>query len=564
MNKNVFLIIVMIGIIFIGCAGQKKMQGTKYSNAGSLQPPQHPKAVEHFIRGSVSELRSDWTTALLEFQESVLYDSSSPTIYNKIAENYIRLKKFESAQRILSEAIKRFPGNIDSYQMQAAIYYSMRDFQQAEQIYKKIIQLDLTDIESRYSLITIYLAQGKELESAVEYEKLIELGYGTPDIRINVGNIYIENQKLPQAEKIFTDFVKKFPDDERSYLAMAKLYLAKEDTATAMSWYHKGLNKNPSFEACLEELLELYRVQKQWDQAAALLQQTVSQDSANIQNYLRLGELYYQKGDTVAALNEFTRAAERFPDDFRAYYSLAYLHYQRGDWEPAEQNFKKSIDLNKDFSRSWITLGFLYLRSQRLEHAEEHFRKAAETLPNDPHVNFLLGSVLNQRRKADEAIPFLEKCLRIDPNYIDALSTLAMVYDEKKVYHKSDSLYQAALQARPEDPLLMNNYSYSLSVRGISLNEAMEMAKKAVAADSTNGAYLDTLGWIYFKKGDYETALSYILKAVKYRDDSAEVMEHLGDVYEKLNDLENAFYYWRKALELDADRTGILEKLEKK
>ncbi|HEX9972360.1 MAG TPA: tetratricopeptide repeat protein [bacterium] len=564
MKKNGFLIIVMISIIFVSCAGQNKLQGLKYSKHNSSQSFHHPRAVEHFIRGCVSELRNDYKTALLDFSESLLFDSSSATIYNKIAENYIRLKKFESAQKLLAAATKRFPDNVDTYRMLAAIYYSNRDFEGAERVYKKIIQLDPTNIESRYSLVTIYLTQGKELECAAEYEKMIELGYGTPEIRINVGNIYIEHKLFNQSEKIFTDFVKEFPDDERSYLAMAKLFIAKGDTSSAVNWYHKGLNNDPEFETCLEELLDLYRFQKNWIDAASLLEQSIARDVSNIQNHLRLGELYYQKGDTVAAVAEFNHVIELFPDDFRAYFSLASLYYQQEDWEPAEINFKKSIDLNKDFPRSWITLGLLYFRTQKLESAEEHFKQAVAALPDDPHINFLLGSVLNQRRKTDEAILHLENCLKLDPNYVDAMSTLAMIYDEKKVYQKSDSLYQAAIKAQPDYPLLMNNYSYSLSVRGIKLNEAIELAKKAVAADSTNGAFLDTLGWIYFKQGDYQNALEYISRAIRYRDTSAEVMEHLGDVYEKLNDLENAHFYWRKALELDANRTEILEKLEKK
>ncbi len=564
MKRNGFLIIVIVSIIFVGCAGQNKLNSTKYSKQNPPQASHHPRAVEHFIRGCVSELKSDYKTALLDFSESLLYDSSSATIYNKIAENYIRLKKFESAQKQLAAAIKRFPDNVASYRMLAAIYYSNRDFEGAERVYKRIIQLDPTNIESRYSLVAIYLAQGKELECAAEYEKMIELGYGSPEIRINVGNIYIENKLFSQSEKIFTDFVREFPDDERSYLAMAKLFIAKGDTSSAVNWYQKGLNENPEFVTCLEELLDVYRIQKKWDDAASLLSQSISRDVSNIQNYLLLGELYYQQGDTVAAVAEFDHVIELFPDDFRAYFSLASLYYQQGEWEPAEINFKKSIELNKDFSRSWITLGLLYLRTQKLESAEEHFKLAVAALPDDPHINFLLGSVLNQRRKTDEAISYLEICLRIDSNYVDAMSTLAMIYDDKKVHQKSDSLYQAALTARPNDPLLMNNYSYSLSVRGIKLKEAIALAQKAVAADSTNGAYLDTLGWIYFKQGDYPNALEYISKAIKYRDTSAEVMEHLGDVYEKLHDLENAHFYWRKALELDADRTEILEKLEKK
>ncbi|MDZ7264929.1 MAG: tetratricopeptide repeat protein [candidate division KSB1 bacterium] len=523
-----------------------------------------PKALEHFIRGCTYELTEDYTNALLEFSEALLFDSSSATIYNKIAENYIRFKKLESAQQILQSAIRRFPQNIESHELLAAIYYSRRDFKSAEQIYRRIVAIDPKNIESRFTLITLFMAQGKELETAKEYENIIGLGYGTPEVRIKAGDIYLQNKQFKKAEKIFTKLYNDFPDDERSYLAMAKLSLANQDTLSAIAWYKKGLAKNSSFESCQEELLEIYRNQQQWAPAIELIQQAIASDTSTVENYLRLGELHFQRGDTAAAINQFEQTIERFPQDFRPYFSLGYLHYQRRHWEPAELYFQKALELNQEFSRSWITMGFIYLRNQKLEAAEEHFKKAVAALPDDPHINYLLGSVLNQRHKSDEAIVYLEKCLELNPNYVDALGTLAMIYDEKKIYSKSDSLYQAALSNQPNDALLMNNYSYSLSVRGLNLELAMEMAQKAVASDSTNGAYLDTLGWIYFKMGDYQNALMYILKAVKYRDNSAEVMEHLGDVYEKMNDLENARMYWLKSLELDSTRSDVKQKLEQK
>jgi tetratricopeptide (TPR) repeat protein len=565
MKKSHLLIISLLMITITVCAGQNKLQKTKSTSPQDQKPSYNAKAVEHFIRGGISEVLNDYKTALLEYNEALLHDSSSATIYNKVAEAYIRLKKFDSAEKILNNAIRRFPDNIESYRLLAAIYYSQNQMGKAEQAYEKIIQLDPDNLESRYSLIALYLAQDKELKVAEEYEKIMEAGYGMSEMQIRVGDIYLKNKLFKKAEKVFNDFLNENPDDERAYLGMAKFHLTKLDTTTAIDWYKKAILTNPDFETCLEELRDLYIEQKKWDDAILLLNQVIARDTTKIENHLRLGELYYYRGDTTQAIEEFSHVIDRFPDDFRAYFSLGSLYYQSNLTESAEQYLKKAIEINKEFSRGWILLGFVYLHNQRLEDAENHFSQAIELFPDHPDINFFIGSVLNQRLKADEAIPYLEKSIQLKSNYyIDALGALAMIYDGKKIYHKSDSLYQAALKERPGDGLLMNNYSYSLTVRGVKLDEAMQMAQQAVAADSTNGAYLDTLGWIYFKQGDYQKALEYISRAVKYRDSSAEVMEHLGDVYEKLNDLGNARIYWQKALELDGNRTEVQKKLGEK
>lgn len=565
MKRSHLLLISLLMITITVCAGQNELQKKKSTPSQDQKPAYNGKAVEHFIRGGISEVLNDHKTALLEYNEALLHDSSSATIYNKVAEGYIRLQKLDSAEKILNSAILRFPDNVESYRILAAIYYSQQQMNKAELVYEKIIQLDPNDIESRYAIIALYLAQGKELKVAEEYERIMEAGFGTPEMQIRIGDIYLKNKSFQKAEKAFTEFLSENPDDERAYLGMAKFHLTKGDTLPAIDWYKRGIDTDPSFETCLEELRDLYIEQKKWNDAILLLKQVIAENSDVVENYLRLGELYYFKGDTIEAIEEFTHVIERFPDDYRAYFSIGSLYYQRNLTEPAEQYLKKAIERNKEIPHVWILLGFLYLNNRRVEDAENHFSQAIELFPDHPDINFFIGSVLNQRNKADEAIPYLEKSIQLKSNYyVDALGALAMIYDGKKIYHKSDSLYQVALNERPEDASLMNNYSYSLTVRGVKLDEAMQMAQKAVAADSTNGAFLDTLGWIYFNQGDYQKALEYISRAVKYRDTSAEVMEHLGDVYEKLNDRENARIYWQKALELDGSRIEVQKKLGEK
>ena len=163
MKKSLLLISLIFEFIVLSCAGQKNLQKSKSAATSSTI---HPQAVEHFIRGSVSEMVEDYKTALLEFNEALLHDSSSATIHNKVAEAYIRLQKFDSAQKILLNAIRRFPDNVNSYKVLAAIYYSQQELEKAEQVYQKIIQLDPSDLESRYSLITLYLSKDNDLKVA--------------------------------------------------------------------------------------------------------------------------------------------------------------------------------------------------------------------------------------------------------------------------------------------------------------------------------------------------------------------------------------------------------------
>jgi tetratricopeptide (TPR) repeat protein len=130
------------------------------------------------------------------------------------------------------------------------------------------------------------------------------------------------------------------------------------------------------------------------------------------------------------------------------------------------------------------------------------------------------------------------------------------------MWQKSDSLYEVSIEKHPDNSLLLNNYSYSLSERGIQLEKALSMVKKALKSEPDNGAYLDTIGWIYYKMGDYKAAQDYIKKALQLRDDNPEVIEHLGDVYYKMNLLDEARINWEKALELDPQNIELKQKID--
>ena len=135
------------------------------------------------------------------------------------------------------------------------------------------------------------------------------------------------------------------------------------------------------------------------------------------------------------------------------------------------------------------------------------------------------------------------------------IGQLGLVYNNLKDFDKSDSLYLLALEVNPGDALINNNYAYSLSERGINLDEALRMTEIALAADSNNASYLDTYGWIAYKLGDVNKALDFINKSITTGKASAEVYEHLGDIQLKLGNKDLAIDAYLKSLELDSDNS---------
>ncbi len=173
---------------------------------------------------------------------------------------------------------------------------------------------------------------------------------------------------------------------------------------------------------------------------------------------------------------------------------------------------------------------------------------------------YLLGSAYNQVKNYNKAERALKRAILIRPEDTSTITALASVYDNLKKYDDSDELHLQILSKDPTNTTILNNYAYSLSVRGIKLKKALEMSLVAVKKSPKNPAYLDTLGWIYFKMGKIDQAHEYVKKSLEIDQSSAEVLEHMGDIHQKLGNREKAKDFYQKALDAEKAESTTIEK----
>ena len=179
---------------------------------------------------------------------------------------------------------------------------------------------------------------------------------------------------------------------------------------------------------------------------------------------------------------------------------------------------------------------------------------------NEFSIQYLLGSSYQQLEEYDKATIVLRQSLKIYPESRGARHTLAIASDALNYWNESDSLYEGLIASDTNDVQALNNYSYSLVERNIHLNKALEMAKKAIELEPDNAAYLDTIGWIYYKMDNIDKALSFIRKSVELDNNNAIVLEHLGDVLIAKNQIQEAIIYYLKALDIDKDNEILQQK----
>ncbi len=248
--------------------------------------------------------------------------------------------------------------------------------------------------------------------------------------------------------------------------------------------------------------------------------------------HLNLGLDYLKKNDFPNAINELSLAVKFNPEAVEPHAILALLYFSQDknelatqEYEIALKNASKLEPKNVDILKS---LGAVYLRQKKLKEAESTFTMILGLSPDDSESHFYLANIYDEQKDRPRAIGELKKALEIKYDYPEALNYLGYIYVESNQ----------------------------------RLDEAGKMIRRAVEMDPENGAYVDSLGWLYFKQGEPEEALKVLKKASTLLEDPV-ILDHLGDAYFALKDLENAKKNWQASWKLDPSQSKVREKLDR-
>jgi tetratricopeptide (TPR) repeat protein len=155
--------------------------------------------------------------------------------------------------------------------------------------------------------------------------------------------------------------------------------------------------------------------------------------------------------------------------------------------------------------------------------------------------------------KFPESIPILEKLAAAHPGQIGPTFMLGSAYERTKQHDKAVAAFRKVLEIQPDFHAALNYLGYTFAESGTNLDEALKLVSRAVALEPDNGAYVDSLGWTYYRLGQPEQARPYLERAARLEPEDATLQEHLGDVYVALGQKERARQAYQRALDLGAD-----------
>ena len=269
-------------------------------------------------------------------------------------------------------------------------------------------------------------------------------------------------------------------------------------------------------------------------------------------------------GDIDSAIQEYRKALEADPQSSLLHLNLASAFIKKNDFSSAILELKQSIDLAPDAVESHAILALVYTTQNKADLATQEYalalKNASKLEPENIEIYKSLGAVYLQQRKLKEAEGIFKLITGLDPLDAEAHFYLGSIYYELKDYTAAEKEFRAAIKLKPDYHEALNFLGYFYLEQDRNIDKAGNLIKKALSFEPENGAYVDSLGWFYFKKGKFKEALSYLEKASSFLSDPV-IYEHLGDVFMKLGNRDNARLNWEKSLKLDSTQEQVKEKL---
>jgi tetratricopeptide (TPR) repeat protein len=332
----------------------------------------------------------------------------------------------------------------------------------------------------------------------------------------------------------------------------------------------------------------VYQAQGRYDDAIQVLQDLLKKTEKPDTSYTasekgnravfleRLGTIYRDNNNSQAAIDTFRKMIPLGDDNAqRGYQQIIDTYREAKQWQQATDVAKEATTkLPNDRGLKMVYASQLADMGDA-EGGLKQVKSLLKGTPEDREVYITLAQMYSRLKRwpeAEEALNQAEKLSTKDEDKEYVYFLRGSTYERQKKYDDAEAQFRKVLAADSQNATALNYLGYMLADRGAKLDEALTLIKKAVDLDPANGAYLDSLGWAYFKMGKYDMAEESLTKASQHMGSDPTVQDHLGDLYQKTGRLKLAAAHWERAInewnktvsaEVDQDEVAkVTKKLE--
>lgn len=575
-------------------------------------------------------LTGRWNNALQEAEEVLHRNPDDPEARKFLGRLYLRLLAGERRQQVPADlpqhAIQQFeqivasaPNDIESQLLLAQLYRATGENAKAGEVLKKAVALQPDSAEANTQLALLYVDLG-DYRGAIELLQKIATQSSDSQVLMTLAYAYGQVRDFSSAARTYESLLERDPDNVtyRKALGQSLLFSGKYDQARAQ--FQSVIQTNPRDAESYLRLSQVYRAQHQYDLARENLGKAIELEPDNLElqyNQALLAEAEGKIPEAVGLIQKILDSTARTDGSAHTgqeksnrgifLEKLGTLYRDQGNFAAAETAFHQMVGLGGEVAlRGEVRLLETYQENRQYEKAVETAAKAAEQSPESRELAMARASLLASLGEVETAVNLLQPFLKNTDEDREIWLALSQVYlrakefsqatgavgkaqplsetDEEKAYiyflygsiwerqkqyAKAEEEFRKALDLNPDSAMFLNYLGYMFAEQGIRLDEAIRMIQRALEDDPNSGAYLDSLGWAYFKQNRLDLAEQHLRKAVERLPNDPTIRDHLGDVYYQRGRIPEAQAEWEAALQewkrlakndVDAEELAQLEK----
>jgi len=494
------------------------------------------------------------------------------------------------------EVVRLDPNDVESALWLARLYRLQNQHEKAEEVLRGILKNDAENEAGLEQLTQLLLDQGKSSEAIALLEGVTAKS-SSPTLLDLLGDAYTQTKDLAKAEDAYRRAADLEPSEPSHQRGLGQALLAEEKYQEALKVYQRLADLMPDDPDVYLRLGQIYRELHQMDKAEDALVKARQYSPGSLDVIYNEAMLYQAQGrfeDAIRVLSEAVTQVKGQPASMPSRRRfLGVLYQQLGQLYRDTQNYAAAINTYEELGhlgddedrRARLLMMDTYRMAKDLPKALQIGKEALAKYPKDPEIKSNYALLLGESNQTDEAVRLLHAQLNgtaadRDTNlniaqiyerarrYKEAEQAaraaeaipgaprdnemvwflLGAIYERQKFFDKAEVEFRKALDVNPKSAAVLNYYGYMLGDLGIRLDEAQSLVKRALAEDPYNGAYLDSLGWIYYKQNKLPDAEATLRKALAREAHDPTIHSHLGDVYAKSGRPELAFAEWEKSL----------------
>jgi len=503
--------------------------------------------------------------AIQQFEEIVQRDPSDLSSYLVLAHLYRAAGQNAKAEETLKNAIALQPGSADANTNLALLYMDLGDYRSAIELLEKV-RTPESDVQVLGTLAYAY-EQVHDYKAAADlYSRALERDPDSLLFRKGLGQSLLFSQQYEAAAEQFQFLIQANPSDAESYLRLSQVHRFQHKYDLARQNLTKALELAPDNLDLLYNQILLAESERNLPEAIRLAQgvldsaaksdpsQYAAQEKVNRGVFLeKLGFLYRDQGNLEAAKAAFRQMLDLGNEHaIRGEVRLIEIYQENRDYETALAASEKAMRQHPDSRELTLARTSLLASTGDVEQAVNLLKPLLQNTPEDREIWLALAQVhlrAKQFEPALQAVSQAEEFSETDDEKSYAHFLYGSIWERQKNYAQAEKEFREALRLNPDSAMTLNYLGYMFADQGIRLEEAIRYIQQALETEPNSGAYLDSLGWAYYRQDRLDLAEQYLKKAVERMSTDPTIRDHLGDIYYKSGRIREAQDEWEAALD---------------